>query len=63
MAKQQKPTGASSGTRESAEDEIRTLAYHLYCEGGYQAGRDLDYWLEAERRVLVRRKAHLRRVD
>jgi len=51
MAKQQK-----------AEDEIRSLAYQLYCEGGYQDGRDSEHWLEAERRVMVRRKAHLRKV-
>ena len=62
MAKQHNAAGASSPTRESAEDEIRSLAYQLYCEGGYQDGRDSEYWLEAERRVMVRRKAHVRRV-
>ena len=48
--------------RESAKDEIRSLAYQLYCEGGYQDGRDSEYWLEAEQRVMVRRKAHLRKI-
>ena len=62
MAKQQKETGAPSVTRESTEDEIRSLAYQLYCEGGYQDGRDREYWLEAEQRVMVRRKVHLRKV-
>lgn len=62
MAKQQKAAGGSSTTREPMEDEIRTLAYQLYCEGGYQNGRDLEHWLEAEQRVMVRRKAHLRKV-
>ncbi len=62
MAKSNKVAGASSTTRESMEDEIRSLAYQLYCEGGYQNGRDSEYWLEAERRVMVRRKAHLRKV-
>ena len=62
MAKQQKTAGESSTTRESTEDEIRSLAYQLYCEGGYQNGRDLEHWLEAEQRVMVRRKAHLRKV-
>jgi hypothetical protein len=47
---------------ESMEDEIRSLAYQLYCEGGYQDGRDSEYWLEAEQRVMVRRKAHLRKI-
>ena len=62
MAKQHKAAGESSTTRDSMEDEIRSLAYQLYCEGGYQDGRDSEYWLEAEQRVMVRRKAHLRRV-
>jgi hypothetical protein len=62
MAKQHKAAGASSTTRESTDDEIRSLAYQLYCEGGYEDGRDLEYWLEAELRVMVRRKTHLRRV-
>jgi hypothetical protein len=62
MAKQDKAAEGSSSTRESTEDAIRSLAYQLYCEGGYQNGRDLEDWLEAEQRVLVRRKAHLRRV-
>ena len=48
--------------RESTEDDIRFLAYVLYCEGGYQDGRDIEYWLEAEQRVLARGKAQLRRV-
>ena len=62
MAKQHKAAEASSSTRESMEDEIRSLAYQLYCEGGYQDGRDSEYWLEAEQRVMVRRKAHLRKI-
>jgi Protein of unknown function (DUF2934) len=62
MAKQPKAAGGSSTTHESMEDEIRSLAYQLYCEGGYQNGRDVEYWLQAEKRVMVRRKAHLRKV-
>jgi hypothetical protein len=62
MSKQQKAAGAPSTARESMEDEIRSLAYQLYCEGGYQDGRDLEYWLKAEQQAMVRRKAHLRRV-
>jgi hypothetical protein len=62
MAKQLKAAGGSSTTHESMEDEIRNLAYQLYCEGGYQNGRDIEYWLQAEKQVLVRRKAHLRKV-
>lgn len=63
MAKQQKAMGTPPVMGESMEDEIRSLAYQLYCEGGFQDGRDLEYWLKAEQRVMVRRKAHLRRVD
>ncbi|TKB75223.1 MAG: DUF2934 domain-containing protein [Nitrospira sp.] len=62
MSKQQKTTATPSVTGDSTEDEIRDLAYQLYCEGGYQNGRDLEYWLQAERQVLARRKTHLRRV-
>jgi hypothetical protein len=62
MARQPKIAGESSSTHESMEDEIRSLAYQLYCEGGYQNGRDVEYWLQAEKQVLVRRKAHLRKV-
>ncbi|MEK7764493.1 MAG: DUF2934 domain-containing protein [Nitrospirota bacterium] len=62
MARQPKAAGGSSSMQESMEDEIRSLAYQLYCEGGYQNGRDVEYWLQAEKQVLVRRKAHLRKV-
>lgn len=62
MARQPKAAGGSSSMKESMGDEIRSLAYQLYCEGGYQTGRDLEYWLQAEKHVLVRRKAHLRKV-
>ncbi len=62
MAKQQSAAGAPSPMRASIEDEIRSRAYQLYCEGGYQDGRDVEYWLEAEQQVTARRKAHLRRV-
>jgi hypothetical protein len=62
MARQPKVAGESSSTHESMEDEIRSLAYRLYCEGGYQNGRDVEHWLQAEKQVLVRRKAHLRKV-
>lgn len=61
MAKQQKAMGAPPVTGDSTEAEIRDLAYQLYCEGGYQNGRDLENWVQAEQQVLVRRKAHLRR--
>ena len=62
MAKQQKASGAPPVMGGSMEDETRSLAYHLYCEGGFQNGRDVEYWLKAEQQVLVRRKAHLRKV-
>ncbi|MEO8340348.1 MAG: DUF2934 domain-containing protein [Nitrospirota bacterium] len=41
---------------------MRSLAYQLYCDRGYQDGRDREHWLEAEQRVMGRRTPHLRRV-
>ena len=62
MGKQHKVAGAPPVMGESMEAQIRSLAYQLYCEGGYQDGRDLEYWLQAEQQVRVRRNAHLRKV-
>lgn len=62
MAKQQKRLGAPRVEGESMEEEIRSLAYQLYCEGGYQDGRDHEHWLQAEQRVKTHKKAHLRNV-
>lgn len=36
---------------EAVPDEIRALAYQLFCECGCEYGHDLEHWLEAERRV------------
>ena len=36
-------------------EEIAAEAYSIYCERGYEEGRDLDHWLEAERRISSRR--------
>ena len=38
--------------QEAGQEEIRTLAYQLFCECGCEQGHDLVHWLEAERRVL-----------
>ena len=62
MGKQHKAARASSSKDESTENEIRSLAYQLYCEGGYQDGRDLEHWLQAEEQLLTHGKANLRRV-
>jgi hypothetical protein len=62
MAKQNKAAGTPHVTAASVEEEIRSLAYDLYCEGGYQDGHDLTYWLQAEQQVLTRGKGQLRRV-
>jgi hypothetical protein len=51
MAKQPKSTSRPSPAPRSSVDDIRTLAYQLYCENGRQNGHDLEYWLEAERRL------------
>lgn len=39
-------------TEESTQDTIRALAYHLFCECGYEHGHDLEHWLKAEQTVL-----------
>lgn len=62
MAKQKKTTDAQADQHDSLEEVIRALAYRLYCEGGYQNGRDVEYWLEAERQVFNRRNPKLRGV-
>lgn len=36
---------------QNSDAEVRTLAYHLWIEAGQPVGRDLDFWLEAERRL------------
>ena len=62
MAKQHKAAVAASPTRESLEDKIRSLAYQLYCESGYQDEHDLEHWLQAEEQLLTHGNANLRRV-
>lgn len=37
--------------QEAAQEEIRALAYQLFCECGCEQGHDLAHWVEAERRV------------
>ncbi len=36
---------------DAAQEEIRALAYQLFCECGREHGHDLEHWLEAKRRV------------
>ena len=55
MGKEKKEAnkGNSSETnREATQEEIRALAYQLFCECGCAHGQDVEYRLEAERRVL-----------
>lgn len=57
MSKEKKDakTGNSSGTDcEIAQGDIRDLAYQLFCGQGCEHGHDVEHWLEAERRVLLR---------
>jgi hypothetical protein len=42
--------------QEAAQEEIRALAYQLFCECGCEQGHDLVHWLEAERKVLEQLK-------
>ena len=41
---------------ETIQEEIRQLAYGLFCECGCAYGHDVEHWVEAERRVLERLK-------
>lgn len=36
-------------------DEIAAEAYCIYCERGHENGREMEHWLEAERRLSARR--------
>ena len=36
-------------------DEIAAEAYNIYCERGCEDGREMEHWLEAERRLSARR--------
>ncbi len=38
---------------EDLQERIRKLAYAMWEAGGRQHGRALEYWLEAERRLLA----------
>ncbi len=40
----------------SLYNEIAKVAYELYEKGGRHSGRDLEYWLEAERIVRARQE-------
>jgi hypothetical protein len=44
------PSSESSAQREA---RIRTRAYELYEQHGFQDGHDLDNWLQAERELLA----------
>jgi hypothetical protein len=45
----------SENEQTASRDEIADLARQLWERGGHQSGRDLEYWLQAERDVLARR--------
>lgn len=64
MGKEKKHHEVKEGTKpetgcEVAQEDIRALAYQLFCECGCEHGHDEDHWLEAERRVLSRSKGGL----
>ena len=39
---------STTGPAKFDESDIRDYAYHLYCQGGYAPGHDLENWFEAE---------------
>lgn len=57
MGKQNRSHKVSSGNKpkgdqDTVQEEIRKLAYQLFCECGCEQGHDLEHWLEAERRMV-----------
>ena len=50
-------TGSATRARKSAapatpsHDEIARLAHELYVQSGFQAGREVEFWLEAEKQL------------
>lgn len=61
MSKEKKEAkkGNPSGTdREIVQEDIRALAYQLFCEHGCEHGHNVEHWLEAERRVLTRHQGN-----
>jgi hypothetical protein len=46
----------SKSARKPTHDEIAIRAHELYVQSGYQAGRDVEFWLEAERQLRRGRK-------
>jgi hypothetical protein len=61
MARHRKAPDSSSPSQNSSAEEIRALAYQLYCENGCQDGRAMEDWLEAERRLAGGEHPSLRR--
>jgi DUF2934 family protein len=55
-----RPADGPKEDKENVQEEIRTLAYQLFCECGCEQGHDLEHWLEAERKVLEQLKEERR---
>ncbi len=45
------------------EERIMQRAYNLFCESGFQDGRDLDNWLTAERDLIWKPAIELKEKD
>jgi hypothetical protein len=44
-------TPVTARPRTLKHEDIAALAHSLYVESGYQGGREVEFWLEAERRL------------
>lgn len=58
MGKEQKTANkrnSSETNRDPTQEEIRALAYQLFCECGCAHGHDVEHWLEAERQAHSQR--------
>ncbi len=56
QAKQSKSATAKAGPgpvpSDDPQERIRQRAYELWVQGGYEHGRDVEYWLRAEHELL-----------
>ena len=41
----------SAAPASPSHDEIARVAHELYVQSGYQAGREVEFWLEAEKQL------------
>jgi Protein of unknown function (DUF2934) len=51
-------TKTAEKSKQSKHEEIAVLAFELWSKAGRRPGRDLEYWLEAEKQFQAGTKRH-----